>query len=531
MLEHPIGYPYASRRTPCLANNVVATSHGLATQAGLSMLHMGGNAIDAALGAAIALTVVEPTSNGIGSDAFCIIWDGERLHGLNACGRSPKAWTPERFAGREKMPESGWDTVTVPGAVDAWARLHERFGRLPFETLFAPAIRYAREGHAVTPITAAAWTNAESRFGLGDAFAEFRRVFLPRGRAPRAGERWASPDMAATLEEIAVTRGESFYRGPLAERIAAAARGAGGAMTAEDLGTHRSDWVGTVSRRYRDVELHEIPPSGQGLVALMALGMLGRFDIAGMGVDSADSIHAQVEAIKIAFVEARRHIGDASAMRTPVGAMLDDAFLRQRGEEIRMDRAGTYTAKLMIDRGTVCLSAADADGMMVSFIQSNFHGFGSGIVAPGTGISLQNRGMGFTLEPGHANQVAPRKRPFHTIIPGFLMRGGGPLGAFGLMGGHMQPQGHVQMVTRMVDFMQNPQTASDAPRWFVTEDWRLAVEPAMDRAVVAELRGRGHDIIETLPEGWFGGAQIIMCGAHGYIGASDHRKDGAAAGF
>jgi gamma-glutamyltranspeptidase / glutathione hydrolase len=523
-------FPYPSKRMPVLAKNTVATSQPLAAQAGLKMLLKGGNAVDAALAAAIALTVVEPTGNGIGGDAFAILWDGKELHGLNASGRSPAALTPEHFKGEEAIPLRGWDAVTVPGAVSAWVELHERFGKLPFEALFEPAIHYAREGFLVSPIMAAGWARAPQTFR---GFPDFAKAFLPGGRAPRAGEVFKFAAQAETLEKIAATKGEAFYRGELAEKMAAHARASGALLSEEDLAAHQADWVGTISQGYRGVELHEIPPNGQGLAALIALGILERLDLAGYRVDSADSLHLQLEAMKLAFADAHRYIADAEAMDIGVSDLLDPGYLDERAKLIDMKRARDPSHGAPKRGGTVYLAAADEAGMMVSFIQSNYYGFGSGIVVPGTGISLQNRGAGFSLEEGHPNRVAGGKRPFHTIIPGFLMKDGQPLMSFGVMGGPMQPQGHLQMVTRLRDYGQNPQAASDAPRWRVIEGLNVAVEEGFGNEVLSELESRGHRITQEAPEHSFsyGGAQLVFRLEDGYLAASDHRKDGQAVGF
>jgi gamma-glutamyltranspeptidase / glutathione hydrolase len=520
-------FPYPSQRMPVLAANVVAASQPLAAQAGLSMLHQGGNAVDAALATAIALTVVEPCSNGIGSDAFALVWDGKRLHGLNGSGRSPRAWTPQRFAGRTTMPRFGWDTVTVPGAVHAWATLSRRFGKLPFPALFEPAIHYARDGFLVSPITAEVWSEAVLAYR---DYPEFAAAFLPNGRSPVAGERFRHPTQADTLAAIARSAGEDFYRGDLAQRIADHAAATGGALTAQDLAEHQSEWVQPLAQEYRGLELHEIPPNGQGLAALIALGLLRHHDLARYPVDSPDSLHLQIEAMKIAFAEVHRQLADPAYMVVPPGAFLDEAFLARRAREIRMDAAGQPASTIMTDRGTVYLTAADASGMMVSFIQSNYVGFGSGIVVPGTGISLQSRGYGFTLEPGHPNQVAGGKRPYHAIIPGFVTRGGQALMSFGVMGGHMQPQGHVQMLVRLGDYGQNPQAAADAPRWHVAEDFSLILESGIDPGVAKALADRGHRLVPPRA-GLFGGAQLIYRLADGYCAASDPRKDGQAVGY
>ena len=521
-------FPYASQRMPVLARNVVSTSQPLAAQAGLEMLRRGGNAADAAIAAAIALTVVEPTSNGIGSDAFAILWDGDRLHGLNASGRSPKAWTRERFAGLNSMPISGWDSVTVPGAVSAWVALSTKFGRLPFADLFAPAIHYAREGYAVAPVTAAAWKAAMGR--LND-FWEWRRVFCPKDHAPAPGELVQLPDHALTLEEIAETRGESFYRGPLARRIADAAREGNGALSEDDLGEHEAQWVKPISVDYRGHTIHEIPPNGQGIATLMALGCLEHLDMTSYLPDTPDCLHVQIEAMKLALSDAYAQVGDPDHMQVSVKQLLDADRLSQRAHAIDLREAKLPKPESFARGGTVLLCAADSEGMMVSFIQSNFWGFGSGIVVPSTGIALQNRGYGFSLERGHPNEVGGGKLPFHTIIPGFITRGGEPLAAFGMMGGAMQAQGHTQLVVRMIDQAQNPQAAIDAPRWQVFEGRKVGVEAGVGQDVITDLQRRGH-LVEVMDPRQFGGAQVIwrMPNRH-YCAASDPRKDGQAVGF
>jgi len=523
-------FPYPSQRMPVLAKNVVATSQPLAAQAGLAMLAKGGNAVDAGLAAAITLTVVEPTSNGIGSDAFAILWDGQRLVGLNASGRSPAGWTPERYAKHEAMPVLGWDSVSVPGCVSAWVALSRRYGKLPFEALFEPAIRYARESYMVSPITAASWASQAPKF---KSFSEFCWTFLPKDRAPFAGERFYCPQQAETLEDIAATKGESFYRGALAERIALASRSDDGAMTQDDLAAHKCDWTDPISVDYRGYRLHEMPPNGQGIAALIALGILRHFDVAALPPDSADSLHLQIEAMKLAFADTWMNVCDPGMSRVTPAQMLDDGYLASRAKAIDMKRAQEPAAgEIPRGGGTIYLTTADERGMMLSFIQSNYMGFGSGVVVPGTGISLQNRGAGFTLERGHANEVGPGKRPFNTIIPGFLTRDGEPVMSFGVMGGNMQPQGHIQMVIRLVDYKQNPQACSDAPRWIVNHDFSVSVEDSVPATVKEELLRRGHRVVPSdRPMFGFGGAQLIHRLEDGYCGASDHRKDGGAVGF
>lgn len=522
--------PYPTTRVPLFARNVVATSQPLAVQAGLRMLWAGGNAVDAALAAAIALVVVEPTGNGLGSDAFCILWDGKGLHGLNASGRSPAGWTPERFARHERMPMRGWDSVTIPGAVSAWATLSERFGRLPFADLFAPAIAYARHGFPVASKIARQWQMGAAILRDQPGFAEH---FLQGGHAPSPGDIWKSEDLARTLETIAETRGEAFYRGTLAEKIAAFAREHDAALTVEDMASHTNDWCGTVSQDFAGVTVHEIPPNGQGIATLMALGMLAHTPIADFAPDSPEALHLSIEATKLALADIHRHLADPAFMRLPPEALLDPGYLASRARLIDLHTASDPGAGAPTTGGTVYLATADAEGMMVSFIQSNYGGFGSGVVVPGTGIALQNRGYGFTREAGHPNQVGPRKRPFHTIIPGFVMKGADPLMAFGLMGGPMQAQGHLQMVLRTCLYGQDPQSASDAPRWRIVSGRKLALEDSMADATAEALAARGHIVSRDPPDApfAFGGAQLVRRHGEAYVAGSDHRKDGAAQGF
>jgi gamma-glutamyltranspeptidase/glutathione hydrolase len=514
---------------PVLAANAVATSQPLAAQAGLRMLMQGGNAADAIVATAITLTVVEPVTNGIGSDAFALLWDGATLHGLNASGRAPAAWSPDRFAGRERMPIVGWDAVTVPGAVSAWVEVSRRFGRLPFAALFEPAIDYASGGFLVSPTVARQWAAQVERLADQPGFAE---AFLPGGRPPAPGTRFRFPDQARTLRAIADSAGEAFYRGELAERIVQASRAGGGVLAMEDLAAHRCEWVGPIGQDYRDVRLHEIPPNGQGIAALIALGILRHFDLPRLPPDSPESLHLQIEAMKLAFADVHRHVADPAHMRVASNDLLDPAYLHQRAARIDRARAQDFGAGVPPRSGTVYLAAADAGGMMVSYIQSNYMGFGSGVVVPGTGISLQNRGAGFTLEPGHPNRVGPRKRPFHTIIPGFVTHAGRPLMSFGVMGGDMQAQGHVQMTVRLADYEQNPQAAADAPRWKVMADGSVSVEHHLPADAVAGLTARGHRVRQT--ERWnleFGAAQLIQRMDGGYLAASEPRRDGHAVGF
>ena len=384
-------FPYAWPRKPLLARNIVATSQPLAAQAGLSMIAAGGNAVDAALATAITLTLVEPVSNGIGSDAFAIIWDGKQLHGMNASGRAPAGWTPEFFGGKG-VPTRGWNSVTVPGCVSAWRMLSERFGKLPFEKLFERAIDYGRRGFLVSPTIAGQWAKQVPELKAQPGFAE---AFLPGGRPPQPGELFRFPDHAATLEKIASTKGEAFYRGELAEKMEAHAKRNDAVMRVSDLAAHEPDWVAPLEIGYRGYKIHELPPNGQGIVALMALGMLSDFDVASLPVDSADSVHLQIEAVKLAFADAFAYVADIEHMPFAPQRLLDPGYLRERAKRIDLKRAQNFGPGTPPKGGTIYLTAADEHGMMVSMIQSNFMGFGSGVVVPGTGISLQNRGFSF----------------------------------------------------------------------------------------------------------------------------------------
>lgn len=523
-------FPYSSRRMPMLARNAVATSQPLAAQAGLRALIEGGNAVDAAVAAAITATVVEPVANGLGSDAFALIWDGHTLHGLNASGRSPQAWSRERFANRTEMPALGWDSVTVPGALSAWVAMSERFGRLPFSGLFEAAIGYARDGFLVSPTIARQWQAATRTLADQPGFAE---AFMPAGRAPDAGELFRFEAQAETLAAIASSRGEAFYRGHLAAAMAADARRHGAALTADDLARHECRWVTPIARDYRGYTMHELPPNGQGMATLAALGILEHFDMANLPVDGADSIHLQLEALKLAFADVYAHVADPEAMRLGPAELLADDYLRQRAGLINPQRARWSGTGVPRHEGTVYFSCADASGMMVSLMQSNYRGFGSGVVVPGTGISLNNRGSGFSLDPRHPNVVAGAKLPFHTIIPGFLTRAGAPVMSFGVMGANMQPQGQVQTLVRVLDHGQNVQAASDAPRWKITEDQLgVMVEPGFDPQVLDELSRRGHRITLAAADSTeFGAAQLIMRVPGGVIAASERRRDGQAVGF
>ena len=527
---------YPTYRSPVFARNVVATSQPLAAQAGLRMLAAGGSAVDAAIAAAATLTIVEPVSNGLGSDAFAILWDGSQLHGLNASGTAPAAWDTAYFNRKHggKYPVRGWDTVTVPGAVSAWAALHEKFGKLPFADLLAPAIELAERGHGVAGIVQQKWASQVPELSSQPGFAQ---AFMPRGRAPAVGERFVFADAGRTLRRIAETRGRDFYEGQTAQALVAHARENGGSMSLADLAGYRPDWCGTIQKDYRGFTLHEIPPNGQGIAALMALGILSNFDMAQYPPDSVETRHLQIEAMKAAFADVYRYVADIRHMTDVTPAhLLDDAYLAQRARRISLDRATDFAHGMPPSGGTIYLTAADASGMMISFIQSNYMGFGSGVVVPGVGVSLQNRGYCFSLDESHPNCVAPGKRPFQTIIPAFLMKDGAPQMSYGVMGGNMQPQGHMQTLARMLDHRQNPQAACDAPRWKVQRGLRVDIESTMEPAVIEALRQRGHEIEMTTDSYMdFGSGQFIWRLTDdmedGYAAASDSRRDGHAAAF
>lgn len=535
--------PYPSARIPLFARNVVSTSHPLAAQAGLRMLQQGGNAVDAAVAAAAAITLCEPVSCGLGSDAFCILWDGKELHGLNASGRAPRAWTPAYFkkkygADAAHPPKRGMDAVTIPGAVSGWVALSERFGKLPFADLMAPAIDIAERGYLVPPVVRQKWAAATPEL---QGLPGFAQSFLPWGRAPEVGELFRFPAAARALRSIAATRGESFYRGEIAQALVAFSAAHGGSHALADFADFRPEWVQAIGQDYRGHTLHEIGPNGQGIAALIALGILEHFDLAGLEVDGVAAQHLQIEAMKLAFADVYRYVAEPSAMEVTPAQMLAPEYLAQRARLIDARRAQDFGAGNPIKGGTIYLTAADASGMMVSFIQSNYMGFGSGCVEPTFGISLQNRGHSFVLDEtalNPANLVAPGKRPFHTIIPAFLTRDGAPVMSFGVMGANMQPQGHLQTLVRMLDYGQNPQAACDAPRWRFAQGLELNVEAAMNPATVQALRDLGHAIA---PIGAgnsyqdFGAGQFIWRmgdpAVQGYLAASDPRRDGQAVGF
>ena len=533
--------PYTSTRLPVFARNVVSTSHPLAAQAGLRILWQGGNAVDAAIAAAAALTITEPVSNGLGSDAFCILWDGQQLHGLNASGSAPQAWTPGYFqakygADATTPPKRGMDSVTIPGAVSAWVALSERFGKLPFEDLLQPAIEIAERGYLLPVVVQQKWAAATPELQSLPGFAQ---SFLPWGRAPNVGELFKFPAAARGLRLIAQTKGQAFYGGEIAQAMARFSAENGGSHQVSDFAQFKPEWVTPLAKNYRQHTLHEIPPNGQGIAAQIALGILENFDLASLPVDGVASQHLQIEAMKLAFADVYRFVAERQGMEVSTEQMLDSAYLAQRAKLIDMKRAQAFGAGNPVKGGTIYLTAADENGMMVSFIQSNYMGFGSGCVEPTYGISLQNRGHGFTVStktPNQANLVAPGKRPFHTIIPAFLTQNGQPVMSFGVMGGNMQPQGHMQTVVRMLDYQQNPQAACDAPRWRFNQGMEINVESSMDPHTVQGLKDLGHhvDVINDSYQDFGAGQFIWRAGdpkVEGYVVASDPRRDGLAAGF
>jgi gamma-glutamyltranspeptidase/glutathione hydrolase len=539
------GYP--SQRLPIFGRNVVATSHPQAAQAGLRMLQNGGNAVDAAIATAAAMTILEPVSNGLGSDAFALIWDGKRLHGLNASGCAPQALTPaylQRKHGADALtpPKRGWDSATVPGAVAGWVAMSERFGKLPFADLMAPAVEIAERGYAVPVVVQQKWAAAVPLLHDQPGFAQ---AFMPHGRAPHVGELFRFQEAARSLRLIGESKGSAFYGGEIAHAAAAHAKAHGGAMTAADFAAYRPEWVEPIGMDFAGKDggnytMHEIPPNGQGIAALIALGIVKHFDIASLPIDGIASQHLQIEAMKLAFADTYRFVAEPVSMEVTTAQLLDPGYLASRAKLIDMNRAQDFGQGNPAKGGTIYLTAADESGMMVSFIQSNYMGFGSGIVVPGYGLSMQNRGHAFSLDAKSANVVAPGKRPFHTIIPSFLTKGTNDareaVMSFGVMGANMQPQGHLQTVLRMLSYGQNPQAACDAPRWRFNAGFEINVEAAMNPATVAGLQALGHRV-EVIDDSYqdFGAGQFIWRlgdpAAEGYVAASDPRRDGQAAAY
>jgi gamma-glutamyltranspeptidase / glutathione hydrolase len=531
----PLNHPYPSRRMSVYARNgMVCTSQPLAAQAGLAILRKGGNAIDAAIATAAALTVVEPTSNGIGGDNFALVWVQGKLYGLNSSGFAPKGISIEQLAsdGVTEIPKFGWVPVTVPGTPAGWAALSERFGKLPLTEVLAPAIEYAEQGYALSPILGRNWQRGAANFKQalqGEQFKHWFDTFAPDGRAPGIGDVWRSEGHARTLQEIAETKAESFYRGNIAEQIGAFAKATGGYLRAEDLAAFKPEWVEPIGVNYRGYDVWEIPPNGHGIIALMALNILKGFDLTER--DTVRTYHLAIEALKLAFADGKRYIADPRFMEVSSQDLLSEAYAAERRQLIG-ERALDPVPGEPPKGGTVYLCAADSEGNMISMIQSNYMGFGSGLVVPGTGIGLHNRGHNFTLSPNHSNALAPGKKPYHTIIPAFMTRSGKPVGPFGVMGGFMQPQGHMQVVMNAVDFALNPQAALDAPRWQWLEGKTVEIEHTTGEHIFDGLLRKGHNVKWAVGSGGFGRGEIIWRQENGVlVGATEPRTDGQVAAW
>lgn len=529
-----LAYSYPSRRNVVYGKKgMVATGNPLAAQVGLEILKKGGNAIDAAIATAVTLTVVEPTSNGIGGDAFALVWTGGKLHGLNSSGPSPKSISLEalRERGYTEMPEHGFIPVNVPGAPAAWAELSKRFGKLPFEEVLEPAIRYAEEGFTLQPTVGAAWQGSYRGYDklrkTGKEFEPWFETFAPGGACPGPGDYVTLKDHGKTLRKIAETMAEDFYRGELAQRIDDFSKEYGGFISKEDLADYYPEWVEPISVEYRGYQVHEIPPNGHGITTLMALNILREMDLGAR--DSFNSTHLQIEALKLAFVDVQKYVAEPRVMKVKIDELLSDEYARERRALIT-DKAIMPEAGNPSKGGTVYLCTADGDGNMVSFIQSNYMGFGSGLVVPGTGIALHNRGANFNMDEESDNCVGSCKRPYHTIIPGFLTKGGKPVGPFGIMGGFMQPQAHLQVMVNTIDYMMNPQEALDRPRWQWVGGKTIEVEHGFDNRLALELMRAGHDIVVRASSGTFGRGEIIWRNDEGVLcGATEPRTDGQVA--
>ena len=511
-LNDALYYPYPSQRNVVFGSKgMVATGNPLAAQAGLEILKKGGNAVDAAIATAAALTVVEPTGNGIGSDNFAILWINGKMYGINGSGKAPKAMTPEHFKGKDAVPKLGWDAATVPAAPRTWAVLSRRFGKLPLSETLAPAVAYARDGFTVQPNVSFLWNDGAPKFlaQKGPEFKEWAKVFTKNGELPKPGALWKLPDHARTLELIGKTNAEAFYSGEIAQKIVAAARATGGLITMEDLKAVEPEWVDPIK-------------------ALMALNILD-----GYKFDKRDpkTYHKQIEAMKLAFADSLKYVADQRFEKVPVAQMIDKSYGENRRKLIGTTAQPPKASNFDVP-STVYLATADGEGNMVSFIQSNYSGFGSGVVVPGTGIALNNRASGFTLDPDHPNIVAGGKRPYNTIIPGFLTKDGKAVGPFGVMGGFMQPQGHVQVVMNMVDFAMNPQQALDAPRWRWDKGMKISVEPGFPAEDVRWLKKMGHDIGYDAKRSSFGRGEIIIRTEDGTLaGGTEWRTDGCVAAW
>ena len=536
------GEPFASRSEVIGTNGMVATSHPLATQIGLDILKSGGNAIDAAIAANIALGLMEPTGNGIGGDLFAIVWDAKtkKLYGLNASGPAPQSLSIEYFKDNnlEKIPAYGPLPVSVPGAVDGWIKLHEKFGNKKFISLFEPTIAYAKDGFPVSELIAYYLDGSAKRFA---DYPNFKDVWMKNGSTPKKGEIFKNPELANTLEEISKTKRESFYEGQLASTMANFIQEQGGFLSFEDLKNYQAEWVEPVSSNYRGYDVWELPPNGQGIAALQILNLLEHFDIRAMGLFSSEYIHHFVEAKKLAFADRAKYYADPAFNNIDIETLISKEYAKERLPLIDSNKAALTDEVGILKQGdTIYLTTADKDGNMVSLIQSNYRGMGSGMVPPGLGFMLQDRGELFSLDPTHANALEGGKRPFHTIIPAFITKDGEPFVSFGVMGGATQPQAHAQIVINLVDFGMNLQEAGDAPRIVhsgssqptdevMLDGGSISLEKGFGEAIEKQLEGLGHVI--KYDKGSFGGYQAIMKKDGVYFGASESRKDGQAAGY
>jgi gamma-glutamyltranspeptidase / glutathione hydrolase len=543
--QRTTGPEFLTRSEVLATHGMAATSHPLATQVALDILKQGGSAVDAAIAANAMLGLVEPTGSGIGGDLFAIVWDAKekRLHGLNASGRSPRSLDLQWFLdhGYESIPRYGPLPVSVPGAVDGWFELHARFGRVPMKQVLAPAIRYAREGFPVTEVIAYWWARNVERIGEYPGFAE---VFMPGGRAPQKGEIFRNPALAGTYERIAEEGRDAFYKGAIARTIAEYMQANDGFLAYEDLAGHRSEWVDPVSVNYRGYDVWQLPPNGQGIAALQMLNILEAWNLAELGFGSPEYLHLFVEAKKLAFEDRARFYADPDFAKIRVDVLISKEYADERRPLIGKEAAKSFPhgdPRALEGADTIYLTVADAEGNMVSLIQSNYRGMGSGMTPPGLGFVLQDRGEMFSLEPGHPNVFEPGKRPFHTIIPAFVTKDGEPWLSFGVMGGGMQPQGHVQVLVNMIDFGMDLQSAGDAPRIRhdgsseptgerMTDGGVVRLERGFPPAAIAELERRGHKV-ELVNDGGYGGYQAIRKDGAVWVGASESRKDGHAAGY
>lgn len=537
------GQPFATRSEVIAQNAMVATSQPLATQVGLEILRQGGNAIDAAIAANAMLGLVEPTGSGIGGDLFAIVWDAktQRLYGLNASGRSPQSLNLEYFKqqGLDKIPSHGPLPVSVPGAVDGWFELHEKFGSLPMTSILTPSIQYAKNGFPVSELVAYYMQRSAPKLSQ---FAGFKETFMPNGKAPVKGQIFTNPGLAVTYEKIATGGRDVFYKGDIARTIAAYMQEQGGFLSYQDLASHSSEWIEPVSTNYKGYDVWELPPNGQGIAALQILNLLEQFDVESMGFGSEQYIHTFVEAKKLAFEDRAKYYADPEFNAIPVDWLISKEYAKKRLKLIDNDKAAKRFDAGLNEGDTIYLTTADKDGNMVSLIQSNYRGMGSGMTPTGLGFILQDRGELFSLKQGHFNQYAPNKRPFHTIIPAFITRNGQPWVSFGVMGGGTQPQMHAQIVVNLIDFGMNLQEAGDAPRMLhsgssqptgelMTDGGYVSLESGFDPKVRRELIKKGHVLTDVL--GAFGGYQAIMRDPETgvYYGASESRKDGQAAGY